>query len=182
MIATNNIVARVAAVVAGLSLVAASFAVFTPAKAQTTAELETQIQALLAQIAAMQGGSTTATASVTFTRDLTIGSSGADVTALQNWLIKGGYAIPAGATGYFGAQTQSALAKYQAAAGITPAAGYFGPVTRAKVNAGAGTGTGTGTGTGSNTGGLSGGEASLDDVEFRDAEDDEVEELSLIHI
>lgn len=174
-IANNNTVARIAAVVAGLGLVAMSFATFTPAvKAQTATDLQAQITALLAQIAALQGGST-ATASVTFTRDLTIGSSGADVTALQNWLISKGHTIAAGATGYFGAQTQAALAAYQAANGISPAAGYFGPVTRAKVNATAGTG-GTGTGTGTSTGDLKGGEASLEDLTIRDGEDDEVEE------
>lgn len=166
MIATTNAVAKIAAVVAGLGLVAMSFASFAPAaKAATTDELQAQVNALLAQIASLQGG---ASASVTFTRDLTLGSSGADVTALQNWLIKGGYSIPAGATGYFGAQTQAALAAYQKANGITPAAGYFGPITRAKVNASAGGSTG---GTGS-TGGLSGGEADLTDYELRSEESD----------
>jgi hypothetical protein len=178
MIASNNMIARVAAVVAGLGLVAMSFASFVPAAkaADTSADLQAQITALLAQIAALQaqaGGS--ASASTTFTRDLTIGSSGADVTALQNWLIKGGFAIPAGATGYFGAQTAAALAKYQASVGISPAAGYFGPITRAKVNGSAG---GTGTGTGTSTGGLSGGEANLTDFNLRgeDATGDEGEE------
>ena len=71
----------------------------------------------------------------TFTRSLTLGSKGADVTALQTWLINKGYSIPAGATGYFGGQTKAAVAAYQAANGITPAAGYFGPVTKAAVNA-----------------------------------------------
>jgi len=71
----------------------------------------------------------------TFARSLTIGSTGADVSALQSWLIKEGYQIPAGATGYFGAQTRSAVAAYQANKAISPAAGYFGPVTRAAVNA-----------------------------------------------
>lgn len=105
-----------------------------PAFAQTsTADLQAQINALLAQIAALQG-TTGTTAAVTFTRDLTNGSSGSDVTALQNWLISKGFTIPAGATGYFGPQTTAALAKFQAANGIVPAAGYFGPVTRAKVN------------------------------------------------
>lgn len=78
--------------------------------------------------------------SVTFNADLTIGSTGADVTALQTWLIGKGYSIPAGATGYFGTQTQAAVAAYQAANGISPAVGYFGPITRAHVNSmGAGT-------------------------------------------
>ena len=64
---------------------------------------------------------------------LTIGSSGADVTTLQSWLISKGFSLPAGATGYFGSQTQAALAAFQSANGISPAVGYYGPVTMAKV-------------------------------------------------
>lgn len=161
-IANTNVFAKVAAVIAGLGLVFSSFAYAIPAKAATTAELEAQIAALMAQIQAMSG-STTSSASVTFSKDLTLGSSGADVTALQNWLIKGGYSIAAGATGYFGAQTQAALAKYQAAVGITPAAGYFGPVTRAKVNAAGGSSTGGSTGGSTSSGDLEGGAGSVDD-------------------
>ncbi len=73
----------------------------------------------------------------TYTRDLTIGASGADVVALQDMLVAGGYLVmPAGVSkGYFGALTQSAVAKWQAAVGITPAAGYFGPISRAKASA-----------------------------------------------
>lgn len=172
MVATTNAIAKIAAVVAGLGLVAMSFASFAaPAKAATADELQAQINALLAQIAAMNGGSSSASA--TFTMDLTLGSSGAEVTALQNWLIKGGYAIPAGATGYFGAQTQSALAAWQKANGVTPAAGYFGPVTRAKVNAMAGGSTGS---TGGSTSGLGGGEASLEDFNSKSGDDDTVDE------
>ncbi|MEK7201052.1 MAG: peptidoglycan-binding protein [Patescibacteria group bacterium] len=146
-IATNNVIAKIAAVVAGLGLVAMSFAYAAPAvKAQATSDLNAQIAALMAQIQALQaqaGGS--ASASMTFSKDLTLGSSGADVTALQNWLISKGHAIAAGATGYFGAQTKAALSAYQASAGITPAAGYFGPITRAKVNAAGGVSTTPGT-------------------------------------
>lgn len=69
-----------------------------------------------------------------FARDLTIGAQGTDVTQLQTFLISQGFAIPAGATGYFGTQTKAAVAAFQAAHGISPAAGYFGPITRAKVN------------------------------------------------
>lgn len=176
MIASTNAVAKIAAVVAGLGLVAMSFASFAPAaRAATAAELQAQVDALLAQIAGLGGGSSSA--SMTFTMDLTLGSTGAEVTALQNWLISKGYSIPAGATGYFGAQTQAALAAFQAANGISPAAGYFGPITRAKVN-----GMGGGS-TGGSTGGdddmdsdLSGGEASLEDLNGRSGEDDDVEE------
>jgi len=71
----------------------------------------------------------------TYTRDLTIGSTGSDVVALQDMLIASGdLVMPAGVSkGYFGALTKSSLAKWQAANGVSPAAGYFGPVTRAKV-------------------------------------------------
>ena len=132
MFTHTHTAAKTASVVAGLALVLTSFATFPAfARAQSVSDLQTQINALLAQIAALQGTQ----ASITFTSDLTIGSTGAQVTALQNWLIQKGYSIPAGATGYFGVQTQSALAAYQAANGIAPAVGYFGPVTRAKVNA-----------------------------------------------
>lgn len=143
-IATTNAIAKIAAVVAGLGLVSMSFAFAVPAKAATVDDLQAQINALLAQIAALQGGSSSA--STTFTMDLTVGSTGAEVTALQNFLISNGYAIPAGATGYFGAQTQAALAAFQAANGISPAAGYFGPSTRAKVNGMGGGSTGGSTG------------------------------------
>jgi peptidoglycan hydrolase-like protein with peptidoglycan-binding domain len=140
--ATTN-VARVAAAVAGFGLVAMSFAPLAGAQTATTT-------------------TTTTTTTATFTRDLTIGSTGADVTALQTWLIAKGFSIPAGATGYFGAQTKAALAAYQAANAITPAAGYFGPITRAKVMAAGGTTTGTTTGgTTTTTSTLSGGEADL---------------------
>jgi hypothetical protein len=144
--ATNN-VARVAAAVAGFGLVAMSFAPLAGAQTATTTT------------------TTTTTSSASFTRDLTIGSTGADVTALQNWLIAKGFSVPAGATGYFGAQTKAALAAYQAANGITPASGYFGPITRAKVAAMGGS-TGS-TGGSTSTGSLSGDEADLSDYEFR---------------
>ena len=72
-------------------------------------------------------------------RALAPGTEGAAVRALQEFLIaesagSGARALAKkGATGHFGALTQNALAEYQAATGIAPARGYFGPVTRAKV-------------------------------------------------
>lgn len=126
----------IAGLAAGAALV---FAFAVPASAQTVtvAQLQAQIQALMAQLSAMQGGSSTASTGYTFNADLTVGSTGADVTALQNLLISKGFlTMPAGvAEGYFGALTQSAVAKWQASAGISPAAGYFGPKSRAAVNA-----------------------------------------------
>lgn len=185
-ITNTNVVAKVAAVVAGLGLVAMSFASFAvPARAATANDLAAQIAALQAQLAALGGSSS---ASVTFTRDLTIGSTGADVTALQNWLISKGFTIAAGATGYFGAQTAAALGKYQASVMISPAAGYFGPITRAKVNGAGGSTTGGGS-TGGNTGGLQGGAGSVDEYSLvsslnseevgEDEEDSEVAGLEI---
>lgn len=88
--------------------------------------------------------------SFVYTRDLTIGSTGADVVALQTMLETGGYLVmPVGvAKGYFGTITQSALAKFQAAMGISPASGYFGPITRAYISAHMSMSTGTTTSTG----------------------------------
>ncbi len=71
---------------------------------------------------------TSATTGTTFTRDLTVGSSGADVTALQTKL-------GVSATGYFGSLTKAAVMSYQTANGI-PSTGYVGPLTRAQLNAG----------------------------------------------
>lgn len=76
-----------------------------------------------------------AVTSAAFTTNLTVGSRGADVTALQNWLITNNFSISAGATGYFGSQTKAALAAYQTSVGL-PAFGFFGPLTQAKLNGG----------------------------------------------
>jgi alpha-tubulin suppressor-like RCC1 family protein len=71
-------------------------------------------------------------------RDLELHMEGDDVLALQRLLNQNGYAVAAGSengapgfeTTYFGERTEAALARYQTAAGITPAAGYFGQITR----------------------------------------------------
>ncbi len=71
--------------------------------------------------------------------DLTLGSQGPLVVALQAFLIAKDTGPAArslatsGATGYFGSITQHALIEYQSARGIVPASGYFGPVTRAYI-------------------------------------------------
>lgn len=78
------------------------------------------------------------------TSDLTVGSTGAEVTALQHALMSAGYDIPAlssGAAnyGYFGSQTKAAVAKLQEDKGVVnPGTGYYGPLTRAAINNGAG--------------------------------------------
>lgn len=74
----------------------------------------------------------------TFSRDLSAGVSGDDVTALQTWLISSGFDIPAISSnsamkGYFGSQTRQALMKYQLSIGL-PNTGYFGPMTRGRIH------------------------------------------------
>jgi peptidoglycan hydrolase-like protein with peptidoglycan-binding domain len=75
-------------------------------------------------------------ASYDFEADLTVGSRGADVQALQQILIDGGFLSIDAPTGYFGSLTKAAVIKYQAAHSITPQSGYVGPLTRASLNAG----------------------------------------------
>jgi peptidoglycan hydrolase-like protein with peptidoglycan-binding domain len=71
--------------------------------------------------------------------DLKLGTHGADVTALQNLLIKFGKGSAAialklsGASGYFGKLTKAALIEFQKSVGISPASGYFGSLTRAYI-------------------------------------------------
>lgn len=104
------------------------------AQAATNAELQAQIQVLLAQIVSLQSQlAGNPSQCPVILSDLTIGRSGADVTQLQTFLISKGFTIPAGATGYFGSQTQQALARFQAAHSISPASGNFGPITRGKI-------------------------------------------------
>lgn len=125
------------------AFVAVAFAVTaSSASALTTQELIDLLvgaglltQDQVSAVVGTAGGSTTGSSAACgpFTRDLTVGSSGSDVTTLQNFLMGQGQSIPAGATGYFGSQTQAALAGYQAANGIAPASGYFGPITKSNV-------------------------------------------------
>ncbi len=121
------------------------------ASAQTTvADLQAQIAQLLAQITALQaqlatvsGGATGGVAvSCSFTRDLTMGAKGDDVKCLQQYLNASGNAVAASGVGsagnettYFGTLTKNALAKWQAANSVSPAVGYFGPISRAKYTA-----------------------------------------------
>ncbi len=196
MIATNTASKALVAVVA-VAMMLSAFV--SPAKAATEAELQAQIDALMAEIAKMQGGSTTtgSSASVcpyTWTRDLKTGATGADVMTLQKFLNASAdtmvAATGAGSAGmetsYFGPATAAAVSKFQVMhradvltpAGLTNPTGFFGPSTRAKANALCVTST---------TGGeeeeeeeeeasdLSG-EADLFDVTIDAASDDEVEE------
>ena len=78
----------------------------------------------------------------TFTRELETGMTGNDVKQLQIYLNAKGFKVsasglgsPGNETSFFGAGTRGALARFQAANGISPAVGYFGPKTMAYVNA-----------------------------------------------
>ena len=72
-----------------------------------------------------------------FTRNLTIGSTGEDVRALQQFLNSRNFTVattgagsPGNETTRFGPRTQSALIRFQTANNISPARGFFGPITR----------------------------------------------------
>lgn len=113
------------------------------AQAQTNTELQAQINSLLNLISQLQArlasGTATSTSpsqSFVFTGDLTVGSRGESVNQLQMFLVSKGFLVmPQGvAFGYFGNLTQSSLGRFQASQGISPTAGFFGPITRTKIN------------------------------------------------
>lgn len=132
----KNRKAKIAAFAVGMTLVLGGAA--STASAQTVAELQAMINQLMAQLAALQGGSSSS--SMTFTQNLTLGSTGSEVSSLQQVLVAQGHLVmPAGvAYGYFGPLTQAAVAKWQAANGVSPAVGYWGPISRARYAALAG--------------------------------------------
>ena len=141
---------KVAAVLLGFGMV---LAIAGAASAQTTtttttsstlSALQAQVQALLAQIAALQGtGTATASgACFTFTQDEWQGQSGGQVMWVQEFLNGHGFTVaasgagsPGNETSYFGGLTKAAVMNFQSSEGITPVSGYWGPLSRAKANA-----------------------------------------------
>ncbi|HRY76670.1 MAG TPA: peptidoglycan-binding domain-containing protein, partial [Candidatus Paceibacterota bacterium] len=117
----------------------------------TNADYQNLLNALLQQLAYLQGlvvtqqGGTTPTPAISagykFTVGLALGDSGEGVRQLQIFLKTQGTAIyPEGlVSGYFGSLTQKAVQRFQEKYGIAKAGdagyGYVGPVTRAKINA-----------------------------------------------
>jgi len=77
----------------------------------------------------------TVTAPSLITKNLSLGSSGDDVSALQSFLERKDYlTLPTGTIeGYFGKITKQALIAFQKSAGL-PATGYCGSMTRAAIN------------------------------------------------
>jgi peptidoglycan hydrolase-like protein with peptidoglycan-binding domain len=68
------------------------------------------------------------------TRNLSMGSTGADVSSLQTFLAKDATLYPQGlVTGYFGFLTKSAVSNFQSRNGID-AVGIVGPITRPVLN------------------------------------------------
>ncbi len=177
-ITANNVASKLfVAFVAAAML----FTLATPAKAATAAELQAQIDALMAQIAALSGGSSASSAACTFTRALTVGSEGSDVKCLQDYLTPTYFSNAGGSTGYFGPVTAAAVAAWQTANGVAPAAGYFGPVSQAKYNAlmAAAPATDDSDDDSDTSSGDLSGEADLNTFEVSDGEDsDDVEEGS----
>lgn len=100
------------------------------------AKLQADIAALQAQLLALKPSGDKMMAACTFTRALTVGMKGDDVKCLQSYLMDGSYyTYSGGATGYFGNITKNAVASWQAAMGVSPAAGYFGAKSQAKYSA-----------------------------------------------
>lgn len=105
--------------------------------AHTIEQLQASIAELTKKLAALQvppsgGGG----AKCSFTRSLTVGARGDDVTCLQDYLTSTGhFTFSGGSTGYFGSVSKAAVAAWQAANGVSPAAGYFGTISRAKYDA-----------------------------------------------
>ncbi len=136
--------------VAGLlgASLALSLAFAVTVKADSVSDLTAQINSLLATISSLQSklatiqGGSSAGASYTFSTNLSVGSKGPDVMNLQKVLnmssdtqvSASGAGSPGNETSTFGPATKAAVMKFQNKNGITPAVGYVGPITRAKLN------------------------------------------------
>lgn len=152
----NFTVSKLVAGVIGLTMVLG--VAVTPARsgAATADELQAQIAGLLATINALQAqlagmGGSGAACSFTFTQNLTVGATGAEVMNLQKFLNKdpltqvsvSGAGSVGMETSTFGPATKGAVMKFQAKyasevlapAGLSAPTGYWGPSSRAKANA-----------------------------------------------
>jgi peptidoglycan hydrolase-like protein with peptidoglycan-binding domain len=158
MTLTKDISAKFAVAAVAVAMI---FSAYAPAaQAQTTEDLQQMINDLLAQVAGLQAnlgqgstGDSMSSSSVcpyTWTRSLNVGSEGADVMKLQQFLnanadtrvaVSGAGSVGA-ETMYYGPATAAAVSKMQvmyrsevlAPAGLVNPTGFFGPSTRAKAN------------------------------------------------
>jgi hypothetical protein len=150
MTTAKDFTSKVAVTFVALAMI---FGMFAPAtQAQTTEDLQQMINTLLAQIAALQAqaGQETSASGFVWTRDLSQGSTGADVMELQKFLnsdpdtrVSASGAGSAGMeTSYYGPATAAAVSKFQvkyraeilSPAGLVNPTGYFGPSSRTKAN------------------------------------------------
>lgn len=144
---TKSTTAKLVSGFVGIAMAAGAF-VPALASAQSATDLQAQINSLLATISALQAqlsattGGSTASTGYTFNTNLTVGSKGTDVMNLQKVLnmsadtkvASTGAGSPGMETSTFGPATKAAVIKFQNKYGITPAAGYVGAITRAKLN------------------------------------------------
>jgi len=124
--------------------------------AVTIAELQAQINSLMAQLQQLQvaqgqpvssGNVPAVCVGVTLSRNLTVGATGSDIKCVQASMNALGHTVattgagsPGNETFYFGPLTLAAVQKYQAAQGWTPA-NQVGPLTRQALNTWLGGGT-----------------------------------------
>lgn len=145
----------------GVVAIAMALSLVAPAQAATEAELQAQIDQLMATInglqsqlgeaPAMTGGSSASVCPYAWTRSLSTGATGADVMALQKFLNADANTMVAATgvgsagmeTDYFGGLTAAAVSNFQVMyrdeiltpVGLVNPTGYFGPSTMAKANA-----------------------------------------------
>lgn len=206
MTITKDIAAKFAVAIVAVSMVLSAFA--PVAKAQTTEDLQKMINDLLAQVAALQaktgqGGTSVASGicPYTWTRDLAVGATGADVMKLQQFLNADAdtrvAASGAGSVGmeteYYGPATAAAVSKMQvkyradilSPSNLVNPTGYFGASSRAKANSlcvtapvvTPGDEDATDEDEDEDNGSVTlRGEASLDKMEIDSADDDQIEE------
>lgn len=156
MIATSiNNLPRTILSVGTASLLALALVLPQAANAQTTnAQLQAQINALLAQIQTLQAQLPQQSGSLvcphTWSTNLNVGSTGTDVQKLQKFLNSSadtqvalsGVGSPGQETAYYGPATGAAVAKFQTKYrneiltpnGLVNPTTFFGPATRAKLN------------------------------------------------
>lgn len=114
-------------------------------KSESFSSPQQKVQEILAKLKELQGRlsllkkqqerSSSGSEVVTFAlnRNLFLGQRGEDVKWLQRFLINQGVYPEALVTGYYGYLTQKAVIRFQRKFNISPAIGYVGPITRAKI-------------------------------------------------